>query len=407
MSVMDSSRFPTFCCDRSDYQQLIEEQCRTLELPEPNSAAVDVSFALAQKVSELINLKQKIPFSDFMQQALYAPGLGYYSAGSYKLGAQGDFVTAPELSPLFGKTLAQSIMQAFEHTQPVILELGAGSGRLMCDLLRQLEVEERVPETYYILEVSAELRQRQQQLLKAELPHLVTKVVWLDKLPQSFKGVIIGNEVIDAIPFELLMKTEHGLAQGFVKYNERGFSLEFHVTDYSRGWQKRNFNSYSMWPEGYLVETSELRNDWMRTLMESLEQGCVILLDYGYEQEELYSPYRPQGTLQCYYRQRKHSTPLALLGLQDITCSVNFTQLAETAQQQGSDILGFTSQALFLTLSGIEQFVAQAQDSDTIAGLSVAQQLQTLLMPAEMGQTIKVLGLSKNFSGTLSGFKSL
>lgn len=402
-----SFQLPDFCRNIEDYRRYIMEQCDSLEVPTPDDFAIQTSFQLAQKVVDTVTLQQKIPFSQFMQQALYAPGLGYYSAGSKKLGADGDFITAPEVSPLFGKTLALSVMEAWRSTPPYLLELGAGSGRLMCDILRELEAQKQLPKTYFILEVSAELKQRQQQLLTDELPHLIDRVEWLEGLPEGFKGVVIGNEVVDAIPCELLMKTEHGLAQGLVGYNDQGFTLEFSVTDYSTGWRKRHQDAVDSWPEGYLAETYDLRNDWLKALLGSLNQGVIILLDYGFEQEELFSPYRPQGTLQCYYRHKKHSSPLKLLGLQDITASVNFTQLGEVTKADDADVLGLATQAMFLTLSGIERFVAQPQDSDTISNLSVGQQLQTLLMPSEMGQNIKVLALSKGFSGTLSGFKSL
>lgn len=406
MSV-EPSALPDFCRDYADYEELIQQQCQTLEVNRPEKAAIESSLQLAQKVSQDIYLNQKLSFGQFMQQALYAPGLGYYSGGSHKLGAGGDFVTAPEISSLFGKTLAKSIQQAWQFTSQVILELGAGSGKLMCDILQQLETDRALPETYYILEVSAELRQRQKVALEQQLPHLKSKVVWLEQFPESFKGMVIANEVVDAIPVELLMQTEEGLAQGFVKQNAQGFSMEFRTTSLSEGWQKRHQDLCEKWPEGYLAESYDLRNDWLKSLLDTMEQGCLLLIDYGYEEEELYSPYRPQGTLQCYYQQKKHSIPLALLGLQDITASVNFTQLANQALASDTEVVGFTTQAQFLTLSGIEQFVAQAQDSDTMSSLSVAQQLQTLLMPNEMGQNIKVLGLSKGFSGTLTGFQPL
>lgn len=406
MSV-EPAALPEFCRNFQEYQRLLQQQCQTLEVPEPDDVAQEASFQLAQKIAQQVYFKGKIPYSEFMHHALYSPGLGYYSSGSYKLGAGGDFVTAPEISPMFGKTLAKVIMQAWQDTDACILELGAGSGKLMCDILLQLESEKNLPHTYYVLEVSAELRQRQKHLLNEICPHLKSKVVWLDTLPASFKGVIIGNEVVDAIPVELLMKTEEGVAQGFIACHDQGFTLAFESTSFSQGWQKRHEDYVQHWSEGYLAESSDLRSDWLRSVLGSLEQGCILLLDYGFEAEELYSPYRPQGTLQCYYRQKKHSMPLALLGLQDVTSSVNFTQLAQTALDTGAEILGFTPQAQFLTLSGIEQFVAQTQDSDTMSNLSVAQQLQTLLMPNEMGQNIKVLGLSKQFSGTLTGFQSL
>lgn len=404
---LDSSLFPEFCRNFEDYRKLLTEQCRILEVPCPEDYAIEVSHQLAQRISQQIHFHGKLPFSEFMQQALYAPGLGYYSAGSRKLGAGGDFVTAPEISPLFGKTLALSVQQAWQHTAKHILELGAGSGRLMCDILRQCEADICLPDCYFVLEVSAELKQRQQDLLREELPHLYSRVTWLEHLPQSFDGVMLANEVVDAIPFELLMQTEQGLTQGFVQTDEHGFSLSFTPTDFSRGWQKQHQEICQQWPDGYLAEAYNHRSDWLVALLNSLNQGCLLLLDYGYEEEELYSPYRPQGTLQCYYRQKKHSMPLTLLGLQDITASVNFTQLAHRALDSGAKVLGFTTQAQFLTLSGIERFVAQKEDSATMPSVSIAQQLQTLLMPNEMGQNIKVLGLSKGFSGTVSGFNSL
>ncbi|GAA4358156.1 class I SAM-dependent methyltransferase [Kangiella marina] len=406
MSV-EPAALPDFCRNFDDYLKLLEQQSRALEVPAPESAAAEISFQLAQKIAEYIYFKGKMPFSEFMHQALYSPGLGYYSAGSHKLGAAGDFVTAPEISPMFGQTIAKSLQQAWRSTEPKVLELGAGSGKLMCDILKQCQQDKMLPDTYYILEVSADLKQRQQRLLNERLPELSTKVVWLDRLPKNFEGVVLANEVADAIPVELLMQTEQGLTQGFVGQTEQGFKLEFQVNDFSQGWQKRHANVCADWREGYLAESCEHRRDWLKGLLAEVEQGIVLLIDYGFEEEELYSPYRPQGSLQCYYRQKKHSMPLALLGLQDITSSVNFTQLAQTALDSDAVVLGFTTQAEFLTQSGIEQFVAQVEDSDTMSSLSVAQQLQTLLMPNEMGQSIKVLGLSKNFNGSLSGFASL
>ena len=405
--ALGNSALPEFCRNFEDYSRLLKEQCQILEVPYPDNNAIEVSYQLAQRIAQQIHFHGKLPFSEFMQQALYAPGLGYYSAGSRKLGAGGDFVTAPEISSLFGKTLALSVQQAWQHTAKNIFEFGAGSGRLMCDILRQCEAGQCLPDSYFVLEVSAELKQRQQDLLREELPHLYSRVSWLEQLPQSFDGVMLANEVVDAIPFELLMQTEQGLTQGFVQTNDQGFSLTFAPTDFSRGWQKQHQDVCQQWPDGYLAESYSLRGDWLSVLLNALNQGCLILLDYGYEEEELYSPYRPQGTLQCYYRQKKHSMPLTLLGLQDITSSVNFTQLAHQALDSGAKIQGFTTQAQFLTMSGIEQFVAQKNDSDTMPSVSIAQQLQTLLMPNEMGQNIKVLGVSKDFSGVLSGFNSL
>lgn len=392
-----------FLKDYPTYFDWLMQQCRALKVPAVNGVQGKASYRLSQTIAGEIEKTGAIPFSQFMHHALYEPGLGYYSAGSHKLGESGDFVTAPELSPLFAQTLAKSFIKIFDQSEPAVLELGAGSGAFAVELMKELEAKNQIPHKYAILEVSADLKQRQRRAIEQAIPHLVDRFEWLDRLPSQFAGVIFANEVVDALPVDLVRKQKEIVQKAHVKLGDSGFRLS---------WQDAGsileINPYiRQWPHGYTTEHHLQTEFWLAGLVECLTKGAIILIDYGYSADEYYSPSRAQGTLQCYYRQHKHNAPLLLPGLQDITASVNFSQLAYAAHKLGAEIVGYCEQALFLMSSGIERQaakLAQSLGSDTMAQVKISQQLKKLMMPDEMGENCKVLIASKNCPVQLQGF---
>lgn len=377
-------------------------------LPAPDPAALEYS----EKTSALIRGEIEsaggwIPFSRFMELALYAPGLGYYSAGMHKFGAAGDFVTAPEISALFGQALAQQAAQVLRRTDGNILEIGPGSGRLAFDLLSELERSGQLPERYFLLEVSADLRQRQQHLLARFAP----RVEWLDRLPASFSGLIIGNEVLDAMPVHLVAWGEDSLF-------ERGVGLE----DGQFSWSERKLTSGELFDiaaslaptltlprnagkgENYVSEIGLAARGFVATLAGLLEKGAILMLDYGFGQNEYYHPQRSSGTLMCHYRHHAHDDPFYLPGLQDITAHVDFTAIAEAGVRHGLNLLGYTSQDHFLINCGITDLLARVSPEQASAYLPLAAQAQKLLNPAEMGELFKAIALGKGVDMPLLGF---
>jgi SAM-dependent MidA family methyltransferase len=380
-------------------------------LPAPDPSALEYSEKTAALIeTEIEAAGGWIPFSRFMELTLYAPGLGYYSAGMHKFGAAGDFVTAPEISALFGRTLARQAAQVLELTAGNILEIGPGSGRLAFDLLSELEQLGQLPERYFLLEVSADLRQRQQQLLAQFAP----RVIWLDALPASFSGLIVGNEVLDAMPVHLVAWRENSLL-------ERGVSME----DGHFSWSERTLTSGELFdvaasltpahfslplkgegPEGgnYVSEIGLAARGFVATLAGLLEKGVILMLDYGFGQGEYYHPQRNAGTLMCHYRHHSHDDPFTLPGLQDITAHVDFSAIAETGVSHGLKLLGYTSQAHFLINAGITDLLALTSPEQASAYLPLASQVQKLLNPAEMGELFKAIALGKGLDAPLIGF---
>ncbi|GAO35250.1 hypothetical protein SCT_0634 [Sulfuricella sp. T08] len=377
-------------------------------LPAPDPAALEYSAKTAALIRHEIDAAGGwIPFSRFMELALYAPGLGYYSAGMHKFGAAGDFVTAPEISALFGQTLAQQAAQVLELTAGNILEIGPGSGRLAFDLLSELERLGQLPERHFLLEVSADLRQRQQHLLARFAP----RVDWLDALPASFSGLIIGNEVLDAMPVHLVAWGEGSIL-------ERGVSME----NGRFCWSERTLTSGELFDiatslaptltlprnagegKNYVSEIGLAARGFVSTLAGLLEKGAILMLDYGFGQNEYYHPQRSSGTLMCHYRHHAHDDPFYLPGLQDITSHVDFSAIAEAGVNHGLKLLGYTSQAHFLINSGITDLLARASPEQASAYLPLASQAQKLLNPAEMGELFKTIALGKGMDIPLLGF---
>jgi SAM-dependent MidA family methyltransferase len=368
-----------------------------------------------------------IPFVRYMELALYYPGLGYYNGGATKLGGSGDFVTAPEISRLFGYALARQVRQISgeiadkRHGRSDILEIGAGSGKLARDVLHELEQSDCLPQHYYILEVSAELRERQRKLLTEQAPHLMTRVVWLERLPEHFVGTILANEVIDAMPVHLVeWRGDDVLERGVVWHASKEHQQQEPCGEFA--WQSRPIGSHALKgiaedlvqqinpqrdPELiYCSEINQLAGSFIRSLAGILQQGAVILIDYGFGRGEYYHPQRNQGTLMCHYRHHAHGDPFYLPGLQDITSHVDFGALYTAAVDTGLSLLGYTTQAHFLLNCGITEILSRTPVEDVQHYLPLTGQLQKLISPAEMGELFKVIAFGKSVDLSLDGFVS-
>ena len=350
-----------------------------------------------------------ISFARYQELALFAPGLGYYSAGATKFGQSGDFITAPEISVLFGRTLARQAAEVLRLTGGDVLEIGAGSGRLAVDLLTELEQLGVLPERYLILEVSADLRERQQALVRQIAPHLAARVGWLDTLPTGFVGVMIGNEVLDCMPVHLIAWRD---GQIF----ERGVSVEQTEPGGQErfAWAERPLPAGELYDaaralgplDNYLSEIGLAARGFIRSLAAALTRGALLLIDYGYSAPEYYHPQRNQGTLMCHYRHYAHPDPFYLPGLQDITCHVDFSAITASAHTAGLDLLGYTTQARFMINCGLLNLLERNDPTDTATYLPLANQVNRLLSPAEMGELFKVIALGKGVDTPLSGFSS-
>jgi SAM-dependent MidA family methyltransferase len=371
-------------------------------LPAPSPDALVHSQRVTAHLQSLIdNAGGWMPFSRYMEAALYAPGLGYYAAGAMKFGAAGDFVTAPEMTPLFGRTLAHAIAPVMIESGGEVLELGAGSGRLATDLLGELDRLEALPSRYLILEVSADLRQRQQETIARERPHLAERVQWLDALPQHFCGVILGNEVLDALPVDWVHWTEAGP-------QVRGVVLEGDAF----AWQDRPIADPVLraraealnLPPGYVSEINLTADALIASLGQRLDRGMILMIDYGFSAAEYYHPQRHMGTLRAHYRHHALDDPFYLPGLCDLTAHVDFSAVARAATAAGLELAGYTSQASFLLNSSLTELLMQTPPTDAAAYLPQANAVQRLVSPAEMGELFKVIGLAKGSVAPLAGF---
>lgn len=369
------------------------------KLPLPETAAAEHSARLTALIQQEIAAQGGwISFARFMELALYAPALGYYTAGAHKLGAAGDFTTAPELSHLYGQTLARQMAQIMAGSAPFVLELGAGSGKLAWDMLAELDALGCLPERYYILEVSADLRARQQARLQ---PRWQDRVVWLDALPDAFSGAIVANEVLDALPVHLVEWREEGVQERGVAWDGAAFV-----------WQSKDIANADLLaaahalnpPTPYLSEICLAARGLIHSLATRLQRGAMVWIDYGFGAREYYHPQRNSGTLMCHYRHYAHDDPFFLPGLQDLTAHVNFTDIAECGIDEGLELLGYTNQAFFLINSGITELLKSTSPEDVRAYAPLSAQLQKLTSPAEMGELFKVIALGKNFTEPLVGF---
>jgi SAM-dependent MidA family methyltransferase len=375
------------------------------EAPEPAAAAH------SRHLGDLIRAEARsrgglLPFDRFMELALYAPGLGYYMAGARKLGAGGDFVTAPEISPLFGRCLARQCVEVFQALGGGdLLELGAGTGALAADLLAGLAAEDRLPERYLILEPSGDLRARQRERLAARVPGLAGRVAWLDRLPRGFHGVVLANEVADAIPVHrFLVRADRSVAEVFVRPAGGGWQ-EVAAEPVSPGLPEavRALQDLGHACEpGYASEINLRLGPWVKAIASALGRGLVLLIDYGYPRAEYYHPERRSGTLMCHFRHRAHGDPYAHVGLQDITAHVDFSRLADAARSSGLEVAGFSTQAHFLMGCGLERLIADAAARED--GIERTLGAKQLVMPSGMGERFRVLGLARGVEGRWCGF---
>ena len=375
-------------------------------LPAPSPEAAAHSRLVGEYIaSEILDDGGWIPFSRYMELALYAPGLGYYAAGSRKFGAEGDFVTAPEISPMFAKCLSLQALQVLQAAGGDILEIGPGSGALAADLFAQLKALGGAPKNYFLLEVSPDLRERQHTLLAERHPEDLGRFTWLDSLPVRFRGLVVANEVLDVVPFSLVRRQEGELFERGVILTDAGFAWEDQAL--ADGDLKRR--TAAVFPPGdydYLSELGLAAEALVRTVGKLLEAGVALFIDYGFPQREYYHPQRSMGTLRCHYRHRFHGDPFFLPGLQDITAHVDFTAMARAAEQGGAEVEGFTTQAHFLISCGLAVLVAESDPEATLSRLKKTSAIHRLIDPSEMGELFKVLAIGKGVGAPLLGFQS-
>lgn len=377
-----------------------------MDLPTPDSDALAHSERLLAQLRDTIQAADGwISFARYMELALYAPGLGYYSGGARKFGPGGDFITAPELTPLFGQALANQLAQILPASAPRVLEAGAGTGLLAADLLLQLEQLGCLPEEYAILELSGELRERQRATLEQRAAHLLPRVRWLDTLPEHFSGALIANEVLDVIPVQLVAWRADGIF-------ERGVSLD---AEGKLCWADRPAAGAllaaaepllpALPEEGeYVSEISLAASAWVAEWGRRLERGALLLIDYGYPRAEFYLPSRSSGSLMCYYRHRAHPDPFLWPGLNDITAFVDFTAVAEAGFGAGLDVLGYANQAHFLFNCGLLQLLERRGPHESVGYIRAARAAQRLTTPQEMGELFKVIALGRGIAAPLLGF---
>lgn len=367
--------------------------------------ALEHSDRMMAHLGDIISREGPMPFADYMQQVLYAPGLGYYAAGKTKFGSAGDFVTAPEISPLFSHCLANQCQQVLQQQGGDILEFGAGSGIMAAAILEHLQRLDCLPRKYFILDLSAQLRQRQQQTLQARVPELLERVEWLERLPDAFIGVILANEVLDAMPVSIFRSHAGDIEEQYVELENGQMQPCWRKPSAQLAEAVDTLQTlYGRFEEGYLSEVNLYLPAWLKAVSESLQQGAILLIDYGYSGAEYYHPERRTGTLICHYRHRAHDDPLKLPGLQDITANVDFSAVWRAGEAAGLQLAGYTPQANFLIATGIEALLARHDPEDEKRFMQLAQAVKVLMLPSEMGERFKVLGLVKDFDADLQGF---
>ena len=379
-----------------------------LDLPVPTEDEIEHSEKLRSVIKQKIKLSDGwIGFDEYMQLALYEPGLGYYSSGTQKFGEQGDFITSPEVSPLFAQTLARPIAALLSKMNKAnILEFGAGSGKLAADLLIALEKQTCLPEKYLIIELSADCQQRQQQTINEKCPHLAGRVEWLNCLPETkINAVVLANEVLDAMPVKRFKLRDEIIFELGVECDNQQLNLSYRNanTALEKNIQALDIKCLSKYD--YCSEINLNIKPWINALSECLNKAAIYLIDYGYPRSEYYSEDRHMGTVIGYYRHRSMDAPLWYPGLQDLTAFVDFTAVAEAAIDCGIDVDGFTSQGNFLINCGLSHIVENTQSDTEVQRLSLAQQMKTLSLPGEMGERFKVLGLSKGLDENVPGFE--
>lgn len=377
-------------------------------LPEPAPDAATHSGKLLDRIRTTINENGgTIPFSRYMEMALYEPGLGYYSAGAQKFGEAGDFVTAPEMSSLFSLCIANQAAEVLDQLGGgQIVEMGAGSGAMAAAILDHLAAEGKLPDRYLILEVSADLRERQARTIEERAPDVLDRVHWIDELPDRLRGVILGNEVLDALPVERFRIRNGAVRRLGVAVTGDGLGWREMPHDRTLSQQVRGIEDAlgRKLPEGYESELAVSLPGMIRSVADSLSRGAALFVDYGLPRREFYMPERNRGTLMCHYRHRAHDDPFLYPGLQDITAWVDFTAAAEAAVETGCQLLGFSTQAHFLLGAGIDRYVSDIDPGDTMVQLKLAQEVKLLTLPGEMGERFKAIGFARGDDISMSGF---
>lgn len=375
------------------------------QLPAPGDDAAAHSERLSRVLREEIATGGgAIPFARFMDMTLYAPGLGYYTAGSRKFGSEGDFVTAPEISALFGRCMARQVEQVLAQVGTGdILEIGAGTGALAAQLIDALNDGGGAISRYRILEVSADLRQRQEQRLQSSSLMKSGRIEWLSEWPsEPFRGVVLANEVLDAMPVERFRVSGGQFERAYVTWEDDQFTWQYGPVDpeldsyLARAGVPRD--------EGYTSEINLLLDPWFKSLGQCLSEGSAFFIDYGFSRHEYYHPQRNMGTLMCHYRHRAHPDPLVLPGLQDITAHVDFTAVAQAGERAGLSVQGYTTQANFLLATGLISLIEQSDPNNVKAHLELTRQVQKLTSPSEMGELFKVMALGRGAMEPLVGF---
>lgn len=378
-------------------------------LPQPDTASSTHSRRCAKFIQDRIRAAGgSVSFGEYMHHALYAPGLGYYAAGATKFGVQGDFVTAPEVSPLFGRIVARQCAEVLTQTQTsTVLEIGAGSGRLAVDVLTKLAAIDTLPSEYLILEASADLQQRQRALIETEIPEIASRVSWLKNRPANFSGVILANEVLDAMPVERFVRRDNILQQHVrVEHDEfvlieKGASRV--VCEAVVAMEKELGRQL---PQDYVSEISLAVPTWIDELCRCLDQGCMFLFDYGLSRASYYAPDRSGGWLRCHFRHHAHSDALALPGIQDITTWVDFTAVATSAVATGAEVAGYTDQAHFLIGGGLDDELLRMASLAIDAQVELSAQAKMLTLPGTMGERFKCMALSRGLRAPLTAFQN-
>lgn len=374
-------------------------------LPQPSNEALATSSALVKLIRAQINIQGDwMPFSQYMNLVLYAPHYGYYTGGCHKIGLAGDFITAPTLTPLFGQTLATQIAQVLPQTAGNIYEFGAGTGTLAVDILAELANLGIQVNAYYVIDVSPELISRQTDYVQKYAPAQAHLLQHLSELPEIMDGVILGNEVLDAIACEVISWQEDGIWQRGVKWGEQGFEWTQQKRSQGLLWEAAQKITIETRP--YTSELHLAQQAFILSLSEKLQCGAMIFIDYGFEESQYYCLERNTGTLIGHYRHHSIHNPFYLPGLCDLTCHINFTAIAEAAVDSGLDLIGYASQAYFLINLGLPERLLQIGEPESKAFIQAALACQKLLAPQEMGEVFKVMAMGKNVDVDWQGFAS-
>ncbi|HET7843932.1 MAG TPA: SAM-dependent methyltransferase [Xanthomonadales bacterium] len=380
---------------------------KSTRLPPPSPEELAHTAELEALLRSEIERDGPVDFARFMAQALYAPGLGYYSAGARKLGAGGDFTTAPELGDLFAHGVAHAIAPILRETAGDVLEPGAGSGALAADLLLALERHDALPARYRILEPSADLRERQRATIAARAPAHVARVEWLDAPPpDAWRGALVANEVLDALPVRAFQRDTRGVHARAVEWRDGRFAWTLRPADAALAARVETLarSSIAPWPATYRSEYCAMLPAWIAETTRALERGVALFVDYGYARREYYLPERSEGTLVCHYRHRAHDDPLVLVGLQDITAFVDFTAVAEAGIAAGLELAAWLSQAQFLFACGLAERLGATSELPATERLLLAQQAKRLTLPGEMGERFQAIAFVRDIDLELLPF---